>query len=289
MSLVVLAAAPAAPASDEDGEDAIVVISGDVTVEGGQVVEGVFIASGDARIDGYVDGDVVVLSGDVVVRGTIDGSLFTASGQARLLRTAEVTGDVNYGDERPIVSGAARVRGDVQKEGWPDLGGLLPWIGGFLVWLAVGISMLVLGGLLLLIAPNAADALQARTRERTGPVIAIGVAILIVLPIAAFIAAITILGLPLAILVGLALLPLGAVAYVVAAYVLGRAIVKPPRERLLAFLAGLAILRLGALMPILGLLVGLAAVIFGLGLIGAAIGAARSPEEEPAPVQTPGS
>lgn len=294
MSLVALAVAPAATASDEGGgEDAIVVISGDVTVERGQVVEGVFIASGDARIDGYVDGDVAVLSGDVVVRGTIDGSLFTASGQARLLPTAEVTGDVSYGDERPIVAGTARVRGDVQKEGWPDLGGLLPWIGGFLLWLAVGISTLVLGGLLLLIAPRAADAIHARSRERIGPVIAIGFAILIVLPITAFIAAITLLGLPLAILVGLALLPLGAVAYVTSAYALGRAILKPPRERMLAFLVGLAILRLGALIPILGLLVGLAAVIFGLGLIGAAIGAARDPEEatplSAPPPRSPGS
>ena len=39
-----------------------------------------------------------------------------------------------------------------------------------------------------------------------------------------------------------------------------------------------------ALLPVLGLLVGFAAIVFGLGLIGAAIGAARSgPEEAPAP------
>ena len=47
--------------------------------------------------------------------------------------------------------------------------------------------------------------------------------------------------------------------------------------RILAFLAGLAILRLLALVPAIGLLVGLGAVIVGLGLIGAAIGAARDP------------
>ena len=70
-----------------------------------------------------------------------------------------------------------------------------------------------------------------------------------------------------------------------AAWALGRVIVKPPRERILSFLAGLAILRALALVPILGLLVWLAAVIVGLGLIGAAIGAAR----EPAAAQSPGS
>lgn len=282
-------AVPAASAAETSGnaEDAVVVVSGDVVIPRGETVEGVFVASGDVRIAGDVDGDVVVFSGDVVVSGTIDGSLFTASGRARLLPSAEVTGDVSYGDEHPQLALDARVHGDVTKEGWPDVGGLVPWIGGFLVWLAIGISMLVLGALLLLIAPRAADALEARSREKIGPTIAIGIAILIVLPLTAFLAAITIFGLPLALGIGLALLPLGAVAYAVSAYVLGRRVLKPPRHRMLSFLVGLAILRVAALVPILGLLVGLAALVFGLGLIGVAIGAAR--ESSPAPAQSPGT
>jgi hypothetical protein len=246
------------------------------------------VASGDATIAGDVDGDVIVFSGDVLVAGRIDGDLFTADGKARLLPSAEVTGDVQYGDEHPEVALDARVRGDVTKEDFPDLGGLLPWIGGLLVWLAVGLSAWVLGALLLLIAPRAADALQARSREKVGPLIAIGVAILIALPLAAFLAAITVVGLPLAFGIGLFLLPLGAVAYVASAYALGRRLVKPPRHRLLAFLAGLGVLRLLAIVPLLGWLVGLAAVVFGLGLIGAAIGAARDPST-PEPGRSPGS
>jgi Polymer-forming cytoskeletal len=287
LALAAPAAASAAEASG-NGDDAVVVISGDVSVPRGKIVDGVFVASGDVRIAGDVDGDVVVFSGDVVVSGTIDGSLFTASGQARLLPSAEVTGDVSYGDEHPQLALDARVQGNVTREGWPDFDGIVPWIGGFLVWLAIGLSMLVLGGLLLLIAPRAADALEARSRERRGPTIAIGVAVLIVLPLVALLAAITVFGLPLAFGIGLALLPLGAVAYAISAYVLGRRIVKPPRHRMLAFLVGLAILRVAALVPILGLLVGLAALVFGLGLIGAAIGAAREPAD-PAPAQSPGS
>jgi cytoskeletal protein CcmA (bactofilin family) len=288
--MLALAAPGVASAAETGGnaEDAVVVISGDVVVPRGETVDGVFVASGDVRIAGDVDGDVVVFSGDVVVSGTIDGSLFTASGRARLLPNAEVTGDVSYGDEHPQLALDARVQGDVTKEGWPDFGGLVPWIGGFLVWLAIGLSMLVLGALLLLIAPRAADALEARSREKIGPAIAIGIAILIVLPLLALLAAVTVFGLPLAFGIGLALLPLGAVAYAVSAYVLGRRVLKPPRHRMLSFLVGLAILRVAALVPIVGLLVGLAALIFGLGLIGVAIGAAREPSD-PAPAQSPGS
>jgi len=67
--------------------------------------------------------------------------------------------------------------------------------------------------------------------------------------------------------------------------------VKEPKGRIWAFLTGLAILRLLALVPVLGFLVGLAAAIFGLGLIGAAIGAAREPKETDSPAwrQSPGS
>lgn len=283
--LALPAAAPAARTAADSG-DAIVVVSGDVTVPRGEEVDGIVIASGDLLLAGRSDGDVVLFAGDATVSGTIDGDLVTFGGQARLLPHAHVTGDVRYGDERPVVAGTAIVRGDVTKEDWPDSFDFIPFVGAFVLWLAIGVSMAILGLLLLLIAPRAADAIEARSRERAGPLIAIGFAVAIALPIAGAIAAVTLVGLPLAFLVLLALLPLAALAYVASAYVLGRRIVKEPKGRFWAFLAGLAVLRVLALVPILGFLVGLAAAIFGLGLIGAAIGAARE-RQQPAP--SPGS
>jgi cytoskeletal protein CcmA (bactofilin family) len=268
--------------------ETIVVVSGDVTVPRGETVDGIVVVSGDVHLAGRSEGDVVLVSGDAVVSGRIEGDLVTIAGRAHLLPRAYVSGDVIYGDEKPLVSSAAVVRGDVKKESWPGSLGFLPFIGAFLFWLAIGVSAAILGVLLLLIAPRAADAVYSRSRERVGPVIAIGIAIAICLPVAAVIAAITLVGLPLAIGIALALLPLGAVAYVASAWALGRRIVKPPRGRIVAFLAGLAILRAAALIPLLGLLVSLAAAVFGLGLIGAAIGAARA-SRQLAPAGTPGS
>ena len=289
LSLLALAAPVSAPAaSAEDGEGAIVVISGDVSLARGKVVEGIYIASGDARIAGDVDGDVVVFSGDVTLTGAIDGDLVVADGLVRLLPGSVVTGDVGYSDERSFVSPAARVDGEVSTQDVPDFDVVGVLLGGFILWLAIGVSAGLLGALLLLISPRAADAVHAQTRERIGPLIAIGIAVAIVLPLAAVIAAITGLGLPLAVGLLLLLAPLAAIAYVASAWALGRTIVKSPRNRFLSFLAGLAILRLLALIPIFGLLVGLAAVVFGFGLIAAAIAAAREPGE-PAPARTPGS
>jgi|SRR5215203_4879154 len=282
------AAAFAVEAADNE-ENAIVVISGDVTVPGGETVDAIVVADGDVRLSGHADGDVVLFAGDAVISGRIDGDLVTFGGQARLLPRAYVAGDVRYGDERPIVAGGAIVRGDVSKQDWDDSLEFLPFLGAFLLWLGITISMAILGMLLLLIAPRAADAVHERSRERVGILIAIGMAVAICLPLAAAIAAVTLVGIPLAVVIGLALLPAAALAYVAVAYALGRRIVAPPRSRIWSFLAGLAILRAIALVPILGALAGLAAVIFGFGLLAAAIGAARERSEPPAPAQSPGS
>lgn len=285
--LVALALPAVAPAQTSDHkDDAIVVISGDVTVPRGDTVDGIVVVSGDVRLAGHVTGDVVLVSGDAVVSGKIDGSLVTFGGQARLLPKAYVAGNVHYADKRPIVAGRAIVRGDVSKENGFDSLDLLPFISVFFLWLGVGISMAILGILLLLIAPRAAAAIEARSRERVGPLIAIGIAVAISLPVAAAIATVTLVGLPLAFLISLAILPLWAVGYCVSAWVLGRRFVKPPRHQIWSLLAGMAILRAAALVPIVGFLVGLAAAVFGLGLIAAAIGAAR---QRPEPAQIPDS
>jgi cytoskeletal protein CcmA (bactofilin family) len=285
--LVAMALPAASPAQTSDHEqDAIVVISGDVDVARGETVDGIVVVSGDVRVIGHVTGDVILVSGDATVSGRIDGSLVTFGGQARLLPRAFVSGNVHYGDERPIVAGSAIVRGDVSKENGLDSLDLFPFFAASIFLIGIVISTAVFGALLLLIAPRAADAVEVRSRERVGPLIAIGIAIAIALPLAAVIAAVTIVGLPLAFLILLALLPVAAVAYCASAWVLGRRMVKAPRNRFLAFFAGLAVLEAVGLLPIVGWLVGLAAVVFGLGLIGAAIGAAR---DRPKPAQSTGS
>jgi hypothetical protein len=274
--LVALALPAASPAQTSDHEeDAIVAISGDVDVARGETVDGVFVVSGDVRIAGEVDGDVVLISGDAVVNGRIDGDLITIGGQARLLPRAFVSGDVRYGDERPVVAGSAIVRGDVTQKNGLDSLDLFPFLGALIFLLGTFVSTALLGLLLLLIAPRAADAIEARSHERIGPLIAIGIAITIALPVAAVIAAATIVGLPLAFVILLALLPLAAIAYCASAWVLGRRMVKEPHSRYLAFLAGVAVLGLISLVPVLGWIVGIAAAVFGFGLVGSAIGRAR--------------
>jgi len=279
VTLLALCALPspavAAPLAGDADDDAIVVVNGDVVVAPDETTQGVYVVDGNARIDGLVEGDVVLVAGDVRIGGQVDGDVVTLSGRARLLPRARVGGDLIYGDERPRIAATARVAGEIEKEEWNDALGLLPFVGVFVFWLTVTVSSAILGLLLLALAPRAADAVFAQARARFWTAVGIGVGVFVALPVAAFLLALTLVGLPLAIGIGLTLLPLAAVGYVTAAWALGRAIVKPPRGQILAFLAGLAILRLVALLPVLGVLVWLAAAIVGIGLLGAAIGAAR--------------
>ncbi len=288
-----LLALPTAAAAQTSAptEEAAVVINGDVTVRGGEAVEGVFIVNGDARIAGRVDGDVVLVAGDVVLGGRVDGDLVTIAGRATLLPGSSVGEDLIYGDEEPRVSPRATIEGEVEEEDWTDSVGLFPFIGAIVLWLAITVSAAVLGILLLLLAPRAADAAFEQARQRFWTAVGIGAGIFIALPLACFLAAITLLGLPLALALGFAMLPLLATGYVTGAWALGRVVVKPPRGRILAFLAGLGILRAAALVPVLGALVTFATAIVGLGLLGGAIFAARQPagDRRPAEARAPDS
>jgi hypothetical protein len=277
-----LAAAPVAQARSPD--DAIVVITGDVDVAPQQRVADVIVIDGDIDVAGRVEGDVIGVAGDVRVGGQVQGDVVTVAGRLTALPGARIGGDVNYADERPVISPRARVAGDINKEDWDDVVGPLglgALIGHLALWLAITVSTLILGGLLLVIAPQAADATFASFRGRAGVAVAVGLGLFIGVPVIAVIAIATLLGLPLGLALLSALVPFWAVGYVAGAWLLGRRIVGPPRHRFVSFAAGWAILRAIALIPILGGLVSLAAVIVGLGALGLAIGDARRGEDEP--------
>jgi hypothetical protein len=277
-ALAVAAVALFAPtvAAAGDGEDAIVVVNGAVAVERGQVVDGVFVANGDVEVAGAVTGDVFVASGDLLVTGEVEGDVVALTGLARVGPRAVVGGDLIYADEEPEVSPRATVGGEVREEDWGGFLGALPLIGAVALWIGISVSTLILGVFAVMVAPRAADAVSEQARTRLALCVGYGLAVFIGVPLAIVLAAATLIGLPLGLVLLLSLLPLAAIAYVSSAWALGRALVNDG-SRVVAFLAGLAILRALAILPLLGALVGLAAVIVGLGLLVAAIGADRRP------------
>jgi hypothetical protein len=267
---------PPSAGAGEHADDPLLVISGPAVVEEGSIVEDVFVVHGGARIHGRVTGDVAVLSGRVEISGEVDGDVMAARGQIELVDGAAVGGDVLYGndDREPRIGPGATVGGTVSHEGWDRGFDALPVL-GLALWLAMTISTLVLGLILVLVFPRAADAIAAQGRERLPFVVGVGAATFVAVPIAAGLAAITLVGIPLALALLFALLPLAVLAYVTSAWTLGRRLMRSREDRVVPFLAGLAILRALALVPVLGWIVWLIAVVVGLGLLVAAAGASR--------------
>jgi hypothetical protein len=263
------ATSAAASANDGNDNDRIVLV-GSVLVGPDETVNDLIVVDGDVTIRGRVTGDVVVVDGDVTIRGSVAGDVVAVSGLATLGRRARLAGDLVYGDDRPVQAPGSRVAGDVKKFKIGDASAIAA-IG---LWLGFTISLLLLGVVLLLLAPRAGEAIARAGRDK--PILAalVGLGGLILLPVIAIVACITVIGLPLGIVLLLLILPLYAVGYLSAALVVGRLIRK--QARILAFVIGLVILQLLTLIPFVGGLVGLLATIFGLGALLIALFRARS-------------
>lgn len=264
------AAAPAFAGDDQ------IVISGDVDVRPGQTLDDVVVIDGHVNVAGRVTGDLIAISAPMRITGTVEGDVVALTDRAVIAPGARIGGDLLYADKRPRVAQDATVEGDTRRY---DFDELTEPFGAFAtriaVWLAFSVSSLALGLALLWLAPRALDAALWTARTATGPSVGIGLAVFFGVPAAAVIAIITLVGIPLGIVLLLALLPLYAIGYTTSAWLLGRALVKPPARRVLAFLAGWAILRLIALVPLLGGLVWFGATVFGLGALTVALWRSR--------------
>jgi hypothetical protein len=256
---------PAATASAEvdantDGDDRIVLV-GSVLIDRDETAGDIYVLDGDVTIRGTVTGDVVVADGDVTIRGTVEGDVVTVTGQATLGRRGNVRGDITYADNEPVQTPGSQVGGEVKKFDVADAGIL----GAIATLIGITVSLFLLGLLLLLLAPRAADAVARTAREKALVSFGVGFLAFFLIPIIAFAALFTVVGIPLGIILLLLVLPLYAISYVTAAFALGRRIIKG--SRILAFLVGLVILGLLSLIPIVGSLIGLLATMFGLGLL----------------------
>ncbi|HEV7804475.1 MAG TPA: polymer-forming cytoskeletal protein [Solirubrobacteraceae bacterium] len=265
--------APAAPALAADSPQERIVISGPVTIDRDETSKDVVVIDGDVVVRGTVDGDVVAIAGDVTIRGKVTGNVVTIAGTAVLGRAARVSGDLTYVEHKPKVTSGAKVGGKTKKYDTDKLTGPLG-VAAIGFWIAVGVSLLVLGLLLLLLAPRAAEAIGRTLRSKWAVAIGVGVAVFILLPIIAVIALVSVVGIPFGIGLLMALFPLYAIGYATAAFALGSRIIKG--SKIPAFIVGLLILRLLALIPFAGGLIGLLATIFGLGLLFVTLFRARS-------------
>jgi len=255
-----------------------VVITGGAVVPAGQTAGDIVVVDGPVRIDGHATGDVVSVSGPVRVNGRVDGDLITVSDRASLGPAARVGGDLRYGDERPVLARGASVGGKISNEDWADAANGWGWVSALAWWLAVSVSTLIVGALLVWLAPGALYAAERAVREHLGAAVGWGIAIAIGVPLLAILALITLVGIPFGVALLLAAIPVLLVAYTTSAWIVGRRVLRNrTTSPWAALLVGWGILRVLALIPVAGGLVGLAATVVGLGALTVALWQARRP------------
>lgn len=276
--VLLLAVGTASAATDH------VVITGGAIVPAGQTVGDVVVLDGAVTIAGHATGDVVSVSGPVRLTGRVDGDLIAVSDRAFIGPTARIGGDLRYGDERPVLAPGATVSGKVSNEDWADAASGWGWVSVLGWWLAVSISTLIVGVLLVWLAPRALAAAERAVRERLGATVGWGIAIAIGVPLLAILALVTLVGIPFGVALLLAAIPVLLVAYATTAWIVGRRVLRNRSTSWAALLAGWGILRVLALIPVAGALVGLAATVVGLGALAVALWQARKPG---APLTTP--
>jgi hypothetical protein len=288
---IALAASPAWASQSEppgkagaQGEGAgpgdLVVLSGDVVVRKGETSGDIVVVHGSVRLAGVVRGDVVLLDGPIMISGVVRGDVVALDGDVTLVRGAHVTGDVAVAHGKLTIQVGALIDGKVKRGSFSFLSPakLVTKLG---FWIAISISTLLLGLLLLLLAPRGADAVAKAGRDAVGPSIGWGAALVFGLPVAGVLLLVTLVGIPfgLGLLFGLALLY--SVGYVYGAFVIGRLLIRPSRHggprRLAAFLTGWAILRVVGFVPVLGAITWFLAAWYGLGALLVAVWRARRP------------
>ena len=255
-----------------------IVLSGTVNVLRGTTAGEVVVFHGRANVAGVVYGDVVVLDGPVVVGGLVSGSVIALNGPIRLTADAQVGGDV-LGAESVRIEPGATVKGSVRETVGFTLQGPLAALGILLGSVAIGVSALLLLALLLVIAPRGAD--RVATAARTAPFASAGWGILVALglPLVAVASMVTIVGLPLGLSVLLAMSLLFLVGYAWAVFAVGRLMVREPRSRWLALLAGWAVAAAVGLVPFLNLVAWSLGGMFGFGAMTVAVWRARAPRK----------
>jgi cytoskeletal protein CcmA (bactofilin family) len=287
--MVVLAMPASAQGStaDDTSRDQIV-LSGQLIVPQGETVDTALIFHGPAAIAGTVTGSVVVFDGKTDISGHVEGDVVVFNGSVTVRSGAQIGGDLVTTDT-PTVEPGATITGQQQRVATRFNAGDIGFASRIAWWIGYSVSTLVLGLLLLLIAPALDGAIVRASRQRTGASIGLGVAGFFLLPLIAVLFLVVVIAIPLGLFLLLALALLYSIGYVAGAHAIGRMVVKQPTSRFLAFLLGWGIVRVLGLVPVLGGAVWTLVSIFGLGVLWVASRRAGAedaipPAPPPAPV-----
>jgi hypothetical protein len=270
--LSVLTMAPASaqaegPAGEDDSQ---IVLTCRLLVAADETVDTALIFDGPALVEGTVRESLLVFNGDTEITGTVEEDVFVFNGDVVVRSSAVIEGDL-ITQGTPQVEEGATIRGDQKGVATKIDFEAVGFGGRVLWWVAYSVSVLILGLLLLLFAPQLFPRVRDAVRDRLGSSIGWGAGLFFLLPIGAVILLVTVVGFPLGIFTLLALALIYTLGYVIATLAVGAMVMRTSPSRFVVFLVGWVILRALALIPVVGGVVWFLASVWGLGLLAVAI------------------
>jgi len=167
------AAVPPALATVAQANDPVVRFGEDVVVAAGETYEGLVVFGGDVDVQGTVEGPVIAFGGDVSVSGAVTEEVVAFGGRVVLAGTARVGTALASGEDGVIAFGGdvtqepgAEVSGNVREISGGDVGSVIGWVVGtgaaepfrqffsFGGWVVTTLVFLVLGLVAAALLPN---------------------------------------------------------------------------------------------------------------------------------------
>lgn len=263
-------------------------VAGDAMAAGGRVritpdaqIGGrAWLAGAEVDVGGHLERGLAAAAGHVRISGRIDGDVRLRAGDIEILPAARIGGDLVYESAQPahIVPGA-RIAGRVQHIPVAH-GGRAPRVMSLLGGLAAFAGLLVAGMALVLLFPDFSGRAARAVLTEPWKSLALGLALLVTVPVAALILVVTVVGTPLGLSV-LALYPVALLAGFLLALValgdaglrfVGRGAGARRGWRLLGLALAMTILALLQLVPFLGGFIGFVVLLSGLGALGLGVG-----------------
>ncbi len=254
----------------------LVIVGGEVVVESGTSIgRDLLVGVGEADVSGSLNRHVNGKAGQLLLNGKVGGNVTINTGELVVGKDAQVNGSITLTSHNdPQVSPEAKIGGGISRME-PEQEGRFAWAKGLIIAAQALIGFFLLGLLFWLAAPLFNRKAEYKLRHSPWASLGIGLLILLGTPVVATL--VIVIG---AIIggwwIGIIVLAIYLVAillsFVVFAQAGGRAIMaslfkKPSIHTLLAVLIGLVILVLLAMIPLIGPLVVLAALLSGLGAL----------------------
>lgn len=245
----------------------VTIAGGNVSLDSTAVIAGnAYLTGGSVTVRGAVRGSLLASGGDVTINGPVGRDVEVAAGGLHLGPGAQIAGNLRYKvpKEKVMIDRGARVTGTTTA---------LPVEKGFhtksLLWM---LGLVIVGIVLVALFPTFTTGAAETLYQSPGRSAIVGIIWICLVPIAAIIAAVTIIGLPLALLTINIWLMLLFIGDLPVALWIGKRLL---RERarpgqsgaVLCVLVGGLVLVVIGLIPLLGGLVLIISAVVGIGAI----------------------